>query len=61
MFQRFYENSTKEQYEAFSSEIEKLKIGLSPAQIQGHLLLYKDRPEDAIRLASTSFKLENNN
>lgn len=53
MFQRFYENATKEQCEEFSIEIKKLEIEISPAQIQGHLILHKDSPENAIRFAST--------
>lgn len=49
MFQRFYENSTEEQCKQFSSGISKLGSEFSPAQIQGHLLLHKERPDDAIQ------------
>ncbi|KAI6191522.1 BCS1-like protein [Aphelenchoides bicaudatus] len=53
MFQRFYENSSTEQCEKFAAKISQLGTGFSPAQIQGHLLLHKERPEDAIANVET--------
>lgn len=48
LFKRFYENITDEQTKQFVNIVSKSKE-VSPAQIQGHLQLYKTNPEDAIQ------------
>ncbi|KAI6185205.1 BCS1-like protein [Aphelenchoides fujianensis] len=48
MFARFF-NAPADQCKRFAAEVSRLHQEFSPAQIQGFLLLHKDRPEDAIR------------
>ncbi|VDK26717.1 unnamed protein product [Anisakis simplex] len=49
MFHRFYGAETNEAMaEEFQARVTGLGVELSPAQIQGHLLLYKDDPYKAI-------------
>ncbi|CAI5440632.1 unnamed protein product [Caenorhabditis angaria] len=47
MFLRFYPSSTSSQADLFIKSIKSTE-NLSPASIQGHFLLYKDNPMDAI-------------
>jgi hypothetical protein len=56
MFQRFYEDCTPEQAKQFGVEIGKLGREVSPAHIQGHLLLHKERKDDAIENIGTLCK-----
>ncbi|KAI6172304.1 BCS1-like protein [Aphelenchoides besseyi] len=53
MFQRFF-NASEDQCKEFASEVLKLHQEFSPAQIQGYLLMHKDRPQDAISNVSSA-------
>ncbi|KAH7726394.1 mitochondrial chaperone BCS1 [Aphelenchoides avenae] len=48
MFKRFYEDVSDELCKQFRDAVLDLNRPLSPAQIQGHLLLHKTSPTDAI-------------
>lgn len=48
MFKQFYDNVPDSLCEEFKNRIVSLEQSFTPAQIQGHLLLYKENPEKAI-------------
>lgn len=48
LFKRFYENVIDDQIKQFANMVSRSKE-VSPAQIQGHLQLYKTNPDDAIK------------
>uniref|UniRef100_A0A914Y5B5 Mitochondrial chaperone BCS1 n=1 Tax=Panagrolaimus superbus TaxID=310955 RepID=A0A914Y5B5_9BILA len=48
MFKRFFENVSEELINKFSEATSKFDKSFSPAELQKHLILYKDSPEAAI-------------
>lgn len=59
MFDRFYENAADEICEKFVEAVSRLEQKLTPAELQKHLIIHKDNPENAIEHASEiSFKQE---
>lgn len=48
MFKRFYKDVKDELCAEFSVQATSTNIQFSPAQIQGHLLIFKESPEKAI-------------
>uniref|UniRef100_A0A914P0N4 ATPase AAA-type core domain-containing protein n=1 Tax=Panagrolaimus davidi TaxID=227884 RepID=A0A914P0N4_9BILA len=52
MFKRFFENVSEENIDKFSEATSKFEKTFSPAELQKHLILYKDSPEAAIEHAN---------
>lgn len=48
MFKRFYKNVENDLCEKFVNKATSLNVEFSPAQIQGHLLIFKNDPQKAI-------------
>jgi chaperone BCS1 len=48
LFRRFYEDVSEELVQKFRTKVINMEKEVSPAQIQGHLQLYKTNPKEAI-------------
>lgn len=53
MFQRFYPGQAPSLAEAFAKHVLQVTTQISPAQVQGYFMLYKNDPEGAIHNAES--------
>lgn len=53
MFQRFYPGQAPSLAEAFAKRVLQVTTQISPAQVQGYFMLYKNDPEGAIHNAES--------